>query len=126
MLNDLVMMKIPSGRRWYTEKVSCLTPYGELEYQPIPLTEEILNANGAYDGDDGRSITIDCHYVGAKDVVSLCEYKGGFEISVLTCVDMTGEPNEVYDLPPVKYVHELQHALRLCGLNELADNFKIE
>lgn len=25
----------------------------------------------------------------------------------------------------VKYVHEFQHALRLCGLNELADNFKI-
>ena len=24
------------------------------------------------------------------------------------------------------YFHELQHALRLCGLNELADNFKIE
>ena len=23
------------------------------------------------------------------------------------------------------YVHELQHALRLCGLNELADNFKV-
>lgn len=26
----------------------------------------------------------------------------------------------------INYVHELQHALRLCGLNELADNFKIE
>ena len=24
-----------------------------------------------------------------------------------------------------KYVHTLQHALRLCGLNKLADNFKI-
>lgn len=24
------------------------------------------------------------------------------------------------------YIHELQHALRLCGLNDLADNFKIE
>ena len=23
------------------------------------------------------------------------------------------------------YVHELQHALRLCGLNDLADNFKV-
>lgn len=23
------------------------------------------------------------------------------------------------------YVHELQHVLRLCGLNDLADNFKI-
>ena len=26
---------------------------------------------------------------------------------------------------PLQYVHELQHALRLCGLNEIADNFKI-
>ena len=26
----------------------------------------------------------------------------------------------------VHCVHELQHALRLCGLGELADNFKIE
>ena len=23
------------------------------------------------------------------------------------------------------YIHELQHALRLCGLNKLADNFKV-
>lgn len=26
----------------------------------------------------------------------------------------------------IYYVHELQHALRLCGLNDLADNFKVE
>ena len=26
----------------------------------------------------------------------------------------------------IRYVHELQHALRLCGLTELADNFKVE
>ncbi len=26
---------------------------------------------------------------------------------------------------PINYVHELQHALRLCGLNDLADNFQI-
>lgn len=26
---------------------------------------------------------------------------------------------------PIKYIHDMQHALRLCGLNELADNFKI-
>ena len=25
----------------------------------------------------------------------------------------------------IEYVHELQHALRLCGLSELADNLKI-
>lgn len=26
---------------------------------------------------------------------------------------------------PVKYIHDIQHILRLYGLNELADNFKI-
>ena len=26
----------------------------------------------------------------------------------------------------VKYVHELQQVLRLCGLRELADNFKVK
>ena len=25
----------------------------------------------------------------------------------------------------IKYVHELQHALRLCGLSELAENLKV-
>ena len=26
----------------------------------------------------------------------------------------------------IDFVHELQHALRLCGLNEIADNFKVQ
>ena len=26
---------------------------------------------------------------------------------------------------PIKYIHDIQHALRLCGLNEIADKFKI-
>ena len=31
----------------------------------------------------------------------------------------------MYHSPMLHYVHELQHALRLCGLNDLADNFKV-
>lgn len=27
---------------------------------------------------------------------------------------------------PIKYIHDMQHALRLCGLNELADGFQIQ
>ena len=27
---------------------------------------------------------------------------------------------------PVQYVHQLQHAFRLCGLTDMADEFKIE
>lgn len=30
-----------------------------------------------------------------------------------------------HNLMPFVYIHELQHALRLCGLHDLADNFKI-
>lgn len=95
------------------------------EFEPIPLTEWILKANGAYAANDRRSVIIDCFCYGVKDEVLLAKYNGAYELSVLTCVDSTGEPNEVYDLPCVKYVHELQHALRLCGLNEIADNFKV-
>lgn len=31
----------------------------------------------------------------------------------------------LYHSPMLHYVHELQRALRLCGLNDLADGFKI-
>ena len=34
--------------------------------------------------------------------------------------------NKMYNIScPIKYVHELQHALRLCGLSELAENLKV-
>ena len=33
--------------------------------------------------------------------------------------------NRKYATPLFNTVHELQHALRLCGMNDLADNFKI-
>ena len=26
---------------------------------------------------------------------------------------------------PIKYIHDIQHVLRLCGLNEFTDNFKV-
>lgn len=31
----------------------------------------------------------------------------------------------IFQCGNIKYVHELQHALKLCGLNDLAKNFKI-
>ena len=38
----------------------------------------------------------------------------------------TGEEDFTIVAFSFKYVHELQHLLRLCGLDDLADNFKIE
>ena len=81
-----------------------------MELNPIPLTPEILEKNG---------------FEKNKFVKSFSEYvlkKGESEIIVAR-----GEIEEMwirrtlaeraYCLPYPKYVHELQHALRLCGID---------
>lgn len=75
---------------------------------PIPLTPEILEKNGWKEMPSG---TI-CYWDKTnKSNDIICD--SGLPFSFL---GRTFCP---------KYVHELQHALRLCGLNELADNFKV-
>lgn len=85
-------------------------PFIISEILPIPLTEEILIANGFI------SLNYDTCFVYRCN-----ELEQDFEIT---------KDKHGYHLRPVviakmQYVHELQHALRICGLSELADNFKI-
>ena len=78
------------------------------EPQPIVLTPEILEKNGW------------------KDDGLWYEYQDGTN-TIQSCLpDMRGIINgiEIKEFQ-CKYVHQYQHLLRLCGLNELADNFKI-
>lgn len=93
------------------------------EIEAIPLTEEILKANGF-------EVCYESYYQTKFNIWSFAkkacvEYK----ISELT-EDYNHLKIFIYGDErvsiPIRYVHELQHALRLCGLNELADNFKIE
>ncbi|MBQ0073991.1 MAG: hypothetical protein KBT34_07330 [Prevotella sp.] len=76
-------------------------------YEPIPLTEEILKKNGF-----GKNFSE--RYT--KGIVP-------FEVNI--------HGNNKYITLGGKhfcncdYVHDLQHALRLCGLNDLADNLKV-
>lgn len=87
--------------------------YVEIEsVDPIPLTEEILKANGFewysheyvyWQDEDGRE----------PPFRIFRNSQGVLRISV------------AYKLVRLRYVHELQHALRLCGLSDLANNFKI-
>ena len=89
--------------------------FKELKYEeiePIPLTPEILEKNG---------------------FVFLCQDYSAYYLNKLEIREreLTAEGLYEYDLEIggvwvlIHYVHELQHILRLCGLNELADNFKI-
>lgn len=94
--------------------------------EPIPLTEEILKVNGFVTNND-HTLT------GSQIYHRLCgkyeEYKvtvrllngwvkiESFDDRWYTLLDLSVQP---------RYVHELQHVLRLCGLNDLANNFKVE
>ena len=91
------------------------------ELIPIPLTPEILEKNGA--------IRLNGFWLFEKN---------GFERAMLSYCNgnedyMSEEATEYFgrhwvfdENYRIDYVHELQYALRLCGLNELADNFKVE
>lgn len=76
------------------------------EYSPIKLTHEILEKNGWHFDD------LSNEWYSNNKAPNLygrdCGNLSMFDGSVV-----------------VGNVHELQHALRLCGLNELADNFQV-
>ena len=73
--------------------------------EPIPLTARILEKNGWW-----RSAYDMWHH--AEVNFSIEKWNGKFQC---------------YDITQIKLdsVHQLQHALRLCELDELADNFKV-
>lgn len=77
------------------------------EIEPIPLTEEILKANGYEEhvGEKGMSgVTIAPHFKRDDSPEIFCD----------------GNPFAVWFDEPVdiKYVHQLQHVLRLCGVEK--------
>lgn len=79
--------------------------------EPIPITEEILKMNGIPTNGDTHLFDTDRNYY-----LEL-QWEDGKLWWTINLAE--------YCIMPFAYVHELQHALRLCGLNELADNFKV-
>lgn len=86
---------------------------------PIQLTTEILKKNGFKDyteifeyqfEEDGEKYKFYLKKMYNKNNEQVCwgTNIGGVLPSLIT------------------YVHELQHALKICGLGDLADNFKVE
>lgn len=78
------------------------------ELTPIPLTAEILEKNGWTRNGIFSDIKID-------------------ENTFFSWADRTGAIlyQNGYYMCDCEYVHTLQHALRLCGLTDLADNLKV-
>ena len=75
--------------------------------QPIMLTPEILEKNGWKHSNRLMITRIDDNdFYWSKELGGIL-YKNQ------------------YNMCDCKYIHNLQHALRLCGFNKLADNFKV-
>lgn len=115
MIGDRVNKISPSGivipiKVTLQELVDMENPIelGKYVWKPIPLTEKILKANGF--------LKFDSIWQSPK-----------INLSLLHLEEMSPKWFRVEGtLMEIMYVHELQHALRLYDLGELADNFKVE
>lgn len=122
MIGDNVMVKVLSQiPNTYVLHTWTANDYSrDIQVKPIPLTPEILEENGwerdidkEWEYNNSHILPHYC-YQWEKRNVKIEMYAGleGFTISLII-------GRRFYA------VHELQHVLRLYGLDELADNFKV-
>ena len=123
MIGDKVMVKVLSQiPNTYVLHTWTANDYSrDIQVKPIPLTAEILEKDGwerdidkEWEYNNSHILPHYC-YQWEKRNVKIEMYAGleGFTISLII-------GRRFYA------VHELQHVLRLYGLDELADNFKIQ
>ena len=97
--------------------------HSEDKIEGIPLTPEILEKNGfemfKYDG------WVHYYRIFGNSAIPFVLHSmiGGEMLSQE--VDIFSTSTDTNCGIDVNYVHELQHALRLCRLNKLAENFKV-
>lgn len=93
--------------------------------EPIPFTEKMAKKNGLalLEVEDGMPkcwrYADGVKYVDFEPQILTLKVWNGGDNSPIKEVDYYTEDNAIY-------LHEVQHVLRLCGLDELADNFKVE
>lgn len=92
---------------------------------PVPLTAEILEKNGFHTNYDHTLL-------GSRIYRRMCGKYDEYEVVVRMLngwIKIKSHDDRITDILVIdsqpRFVHQLQHALRLCGLDELADNFKV-
>ena len=107
--------------------------FDDKDEQPegIPLTKEILDANGfRYEKDYGQFYrSIVGSYYNELNMCACVEWREsseGCSIVYIDCMKLTDSKESSVTIRTEFYVHTLQHALRLVGLSEIADNFKYD
>ena len=84
--------------------------------EPIPLTETILKENGWTDWHDNSTIARSCSF-SIDEHTSICFQQIIGSQEIYTQISHCGAGS--FELRKfLKYVHELQHALRFCGIEK--------
>ena len=110
--------------QWYISFACSMTLFRAYEFEPIPITPEILEKNGFE-----RSVIIPSKFYRNIDNERLifCPHSSCYDLGYVHW----NESNDVDIMhrlevqQPIMYIHQMQHALRLFGLDQLADNFKV-
>lgn len=101
--------------------------------EPITLTPEILKLNGFKKGDCHTLLGADTYFINVDHNGNVnhngFDYRLSYkfpshEYFALDSYDDKWYRLFVTEFVP-KYVHEFQHALRMCGLSGIANNFKV-
>ena len=93
--------------------------------EPIEITYDLLKANGWKVLIDEYAVTCDlCCFYESNSV--LLEWDKSRKILTIWCDWIKGNGRISADIIiPCDYVHQIQQVLRLAGMTELANNFKI-
>ena len=113
--------------QWYISFACSATLFRAYEFKPIPLTPEILEKNGW-----SLDPVLQCYtstplwLYGEGSINLLLQFPTKQSAGSLKIIDN----QKIRSLSDFTwkdrlYIHELQHALRLCGLDKLVDNFKV-
>lgn len=98
-----------------------------ISVQPIPLTAEILHKNGFSIEKGGYIMTL---AIENTFTMNLDDEYGQHKWSIIITNGPWNIKIKVFGMLAISivihFVHELQHALRLVGLNKMADNLKVE
>lgn len=129
MIGDKVMVKvlsqIPNTYVLYTWTTNDYSR--DIQVKPIPLTPEILEKNGW-----SLDPILQCYtstplwLYGEGSINLLLQFPTKQSAGSLKIIDNQKIRNlSDFTWKDRLYIHELQHTLRLCGLDKLADNFKV-
>lgn len=106
--------------RIYVFGKTCQVSTIEAYIEPIPLTAEILEKNGFIGEGDKFKL-----WTSADKRVILHNNDGYLNTFNKWHVHVDTEDMRTIGNIELTYVHQIQQFLRMCGLNEMADSFKI-